>query len=464
MENRIEERLPQVVEDRLQKAYREIREKKAEQMKTGKGKKRWLQRYSGVAAACAVLVVGSVGALAATAYFQKEVHQEAGETTYEFSLNYELIPGEYKITPSYLPEGFIDQEDGKYNRGENDWITIMPVYTTAELDKLGGELAIEGVEKVEHTTLSGMEADIITYQEAAKYEPNQNIYLFEPTEGYVIQIVASYSVPSEELLKFADSLSIERVGDTAFETEEEKKEREQAETEEEQQRANAKNTLSELVATGIPEDKIFSVGEEVKYGGAGYTVTGYEYLDSIEGFPEENFFDFTRFDGWLNEDKTLKSYQRQCYDTDGELVAEDETEQEILKVDIKVHCYEKDDLMEVPLDFRRISVKENEEQKLTWDLAFYQALPEEHNYLQMDNSAVYLEGASHTEKEERKDYFFKKMEKGEEWIYTLLFVVDKDQRGQFMLTSCGANASFEQTETMSAEEILSELDGYIYLK
>lgn len=140
----------------------------------------------------------------------------------------------------------------------------MPVYTTAELDKLGGELAIEGVEKVEHTILSGMEADIIMYQEAPKYEPNQNIYLFEPTEGYVIQIVASYSVPSEELLKFADSLSIERVGDTTFETK------------------------------------------------------------------EENFFDFTRFDGWLNEDKTLKSYQRQCYDTDGELIAEDEAEQEIL--------------------------------------------------------------------------------------------------------------------------------------
>ena len=56
------------------------------------------------------------------------------------------------------------------------------------------------------------------------------------------------------------------------------------------------------------------------------------------------------------------------------------------------------------------------------------------------------------------------MENGEEWTYTLLFVVDKDQRGQFVLTSCGAKASFEQTPTMSAEEILSELEGYIYLE
>ena len=50
MENRIEERLPQVVEDRLQEAYHEIRERKAKQM-TGKGKKKWIQRYSGIAAA-----------------------------------------------------------------------------------------------------------------------------------------------------------------------------------------------------------------------------------------------------------------------------------------------------------------------------------------------------------------------------------------------------------------------------
>ena len=463
MENRIEERLPQVVEDRLQEAYHEIRERKAKQM-TGKGKKKWIQRYSGIAAACAILVVGSLGALAATTYFQKEVHQEAGEVTYQFSLNYELIPGEYKITPSYLPEGYTDQKDGKYNRGEDDWITIMPIYTTAELDKLDGKLAMERVEKVEHTTLSGMEADIITYQEAQKYKADQDIYLFHPTEGCVIQIVASYSVPTEELLKFADSLSVERIGDTAFETEEEKQEREQEEAEEEQQNAHAKDTLTELVAAGIPEDKIFSVGEEVKYWGAGYTVTGYEYLDSIEGFSEENFFDFSRFDGWLNEDKTLKSYQRQYYDRDGQLIAEDTAEQEILKVDIKVHCYEKNDLMEVPLDFQRVPVEKISDQKLTWDLAFYQALPEENNYLQMDNSAAYLEGASHTEGEDRKQYFFKEMENGEEWTYTLLFVVDKDQRGQFVLTSCGANASFEQTPTMSAEEILSELEGYIYLE
>ena len=39
MENRIEERLPQVVEDRLQEAYHEIRERKAKQM-IGKGKKK----------------------------------------------------------------------------------------------------------------------------------------------------------------------------------------------------------------------------------------------------------------------------------------------------------------------------------------------------------------------------------------------------------------------------------------
>ena len=33
-----------------------------------------------------------------------------------------------------------------------------------------------------------------------------------------------------------------------------------------------------------------------------YTVTDYEFLNSIAGFDEEDFFDYSRFDGWLNAD------------------------------------------------------------------------------------------------------------------------------------------------------------------
>lgn len=461
MENRIEERLPQVVEDRLQEAYSKIREGKVEQMKSKK--KHSIQRFGGIAAACAVLVVGSIGVAATAAYFQKEVHQEAGETTYEFSVNYELIPGEYKITPSYLPEGFSEQEEGKYRDNKDSWITIMPIYTTAELDRLGGKIEIGKGQTVEHATLSGMEADIITYEEAEKYESNTDIYLFNPVEGCVIQIVASYSMDKEELLKFADSLSIERTGDAAFESAEEKEARQQEEAKEEQQMADGEKTMAELLEAGIPKEKVYGIGEELTYGGVGFTLLNVEYLDSIEGFPEENFFDFSRFEGWVTEDKTLKPYTRQHYDADYQLVGEEQAEQRILKVEIKAHCYDNDWWEEVPLDFRMINVIKRADGSLTWDRDSYEPVPSEHNDLHMDQSAVYLDKTSHREGEDRKSYFFSKMEAGEELTYTLLFVVDKDREGQFVIAPFSANNSFEQISTMSKDEVLAELEGYFQL-
>ena len=465
MENRIEERLPQVVEDRLQEAYSKIREGKAEQMRTKNKKAHKIQRFGGIAAACAVLVIGSGGAAAAAAYFQKEVHQEAGETTYEFSVNYELVPGEYKITPSYLPEGFSEQEEGKYRDDKEAWVTIMPIYTTAELDRLGGKIEVGKGQNVEHTTLSGMEADIITYEEAEKYESNTDIYLFNPTEGCVIQIVASYSMDREELLKFADSLSIERTGDAAFETAEEKEARAQEEAKEEQQMVYGERVMAELLEAGIPKEKVYTVGQELTYEGAvGFTLLSVEYLDSIEGFPEENFFDFSRFDGWVNEDKTLKPYTRQHYGANYQLIGEEQAEQEILKVELKVHCYDESLWEEVPLNFRLVFVTERGDGSLTWNRDSYEALPSEHNDLHMDQSAVYLDQTSHREGEDRKSYFFSKMKEGEELTFTLLFVVDKDQKGQYVIQPFSANNSFEQISNMSKDEVLAELDGYFELK
>ncbi|MDE7318875.1 MAG: DUF4367 domain-containing protein [Lachnospiraceae bacterium] len=463
MANRTEERLPQVVEDRLQEAYERIRKGKAKQM--GKRAFRY-RRWTGAAAACAVLVIGSVGVMAAASYFQKELHQEAEEAAYEFSVNYELIPGEYKVTPSYLPEGFQDRGDGKYYGEDGLGITIMPVYTTAELDKLDGEIALAGgIEKVEHTTLSGMEADIITYQEAEKYQKPTDVYLFNPAEGCVIHLISCYPVEYEELLKFADSLTVERVGDAVFETEAERQAREQEEDQAEQSAADAQKTYAELIQAGIPQEKLLGIGEEWKSfdGGEGYTVLDYEYLDTMEGFAEEDFFDFSRFDGWLNADRSLKPYTRLRYDEKGDVIAEEKTEQRFLRVDLKVHRYEGSIWDEVPLDFKLVYVEKRADGSLTWSKDCYDAVPEENYCLQMDESAVYLDQATNRAGEARRSYFFCPLEVGEDLTFTLLFVVDRDREGDFVLAPSGANSSFWQTETESAEQILEELEGYIQL-
>lgn len=462
MEKGMEERLPQVVEDRLQEAYRKIQKGEIKQMKKKTGIYR---RWTGAAAACAVIVTASVGALAAAAYFQKEVRQEADTITYEFNINYELVPGEYKITPEYLPEGYEDHGGGKYYGEDALGITVMPIYTTAELDKVDGEIGVTRIENVEHTTLSGMEADIITFQEAEKYQSPTYIFLFNEAEGYVLQIIGEHPVSREDLLKFADNLSVERIGDGAYETAEERTAREQEEDSEEALNRNSANTWQKLLESGIPTDKLHGLGEELRTfdGTFGYTVTDYEYLDSIEGFEEDKFFEFSRFDGWLNEDKTLKPYTRLLYDTDGQLLEEEQAEQRFLRVDMTVHCYDNSALEDVPLDFALEYVRP-QGSGFTWAREEYSAVPEEHYTLQMDNSAVYLDVAVHTEGEDRKDYFFRHMENGEELSYTLLFVVDKDREGDFLLSPVSGNYSLAQTPVESAEQILEELDGYIQLK
>lgn len=462
MENRIEERLPQVVEDRLQEAYSKILNGEVKQMKK---KIHRYRRWSGVAAACAVLVIGSVGVLAAASYFQKEVRQEADGLVYEFDINYDLVPGEYEVTPAYLPEGYKDRGAGKYYGEDGLGITVMPIYTMAELDRLDGEINIEtwNIENVEHTTLSGMEADVITFKESRKYETPTYVFLFNEAEGYVLHIVAQYPVGREDLLKFADSLTVKRTGDAAYETEEEKAARAREEAEQEQMAADAEKTWKKLMETGIPQDKIYGVGEELKLsdGSVGYTLLDYEFMDSIDGFDEENFFDFSRFDGWLNTDKTLKPYARMHYDKDMELQGEEQVEQRILRVELKAHCYQSDD---VEMDFSLAGVDQRADGSCTWAWDEYMPVPEEHNDLHLDDSAVYFDQAVHVNGGERSHYFFRDMEEGEEITYTLLFVVDKDRQEDILLAPIGGNYSIWQTESETAEQILQELDGYIRLK
>ena len=235
MDRNAEEQLPQVVEERLQKAYESIRRGGIRQ--EGKQKKSY-RGWISIAAALALIVAVPSAAFAAVIYFQKNVRQEADRLTYEFELNYELTPGEYQVTPGEIPDGMTDQGYGKYSGADGRWITVMPIYTMAELEKANGQIVVEDMEQVEHAVLSGMEADIITFREAEKYQANTYMFLFNEREGYVLHIVAGYKTEKEELLKFADSLSVVKIGDGSYETEEDKELREKEE-------ANAENPAAE---------------------------------------------------------------------------------------------------------------------------------------------------------------------------------------------------------------------------
>ena len=483
MRNNREEMLPQIVEDRLQEAYDQIRRGEIRQMKaqtistertlskksgyTAEKKKRkragsWLS-----AAAVLVLVIIIPSAVyAAVVYFQKTEHLKEGTLTYEFALNYELVPGEYQVKAEYIPEGFTDDDGyGKYYGENEEWISIMPIYSTAELDRINSQITVDGIDKVEHTELSGMPADVITFKDAEKNRSHTYIFLFNENEGYVLNIVAGYGLDRKELLKFADSLKVERISDGRYETEEEKAKRQSKEQDEELAMQKGQEAWDTLMELGIPEEKIIPVGSELyNYNGScSYTVTDYEFFGSIEGFAEENFFDFTRFDGWLNQDKTLRPYTRQHFDENGEVIEEEKTEQEFLRVDLKVHCYDDAD-PDFPLDFTLQYVTKTPDGGLTWAKYAYDAVPAEEYYLQMDESAVYFDKAVHVNGEERGHFFYRDMKAGEDLEYTLLFVVDKDREGDFLLYPAGSNYDLWQTESMTAEEIRNSLQGYISLQ
>ncbi len=278
-----EEMLPKIVEDKMQEAYRQIRKGETERMKRRKTAVRnWMS-----AAAVIILVIAIPSFVyAAVVYFQKTERRNEDQLIYDFSLNYELMPGEYRITAGYIPEGLHDNGDGKYYADDDRWITIMPIYTTAELEKINNQISVDHIEKVEHKTLSGMAADVISFRDADTNLTPGCIFLFNEKEGYVLQIVAAYSFDHKELLRFADSLTVTRVGDGSYESTEEKALREKEENEAAQAALESRKNWDALISLGIPDSKIYSIGEEllVDDGACGYTITDYEFLESADGY------------------------------------------------------------------------------------------------------------------------------------------------------------------------------------
>ena len=361
-----------------------------------------------------------------------------------------------------------DGGSGQYrSQTDNRWITVMPVYTMAELDSINGQIVVEHIDQVEHTQIGGMAADVITFKEADKYRSATWLFLFNEHAGYVLDIRADYSVPREELLKFAEALQIERTGDGSYETVEDKELKEKEEAAAAAAQTDTSGRWDDLMRQGIPAEKIHPLGEELRLydGSFGYRITDYAFLDSIAGFDKEGFFDYTRFDGWLNPDQTLRPYTRQHFDKNLQLLSEERTNQKILRVDVEVTCYDDEAAaFEAPLNLDLTYVEKNPDGSFTWAEDSYEAVPAEEYYLQMDHCAVYIDTATHTEGEDRKSFFYQQVNKDETLRYTLLFVVDQDRKDDFLLSPMGYNSSLWQSESMTVQEIQDSLDGYLRLQ
>ena len=120
------------------------------------------------------------------------------------------------------------------------------------------------------TTIQGMEAHLITYQDAEKYRKSKDIYLFNPEDGYVLWVWGDYAVSMDELAKVAEGLTITVTEnpELAYMTEEEK-------TEEARLEKEAQEAWEAAVDRGVAPEDITAVGETLDalyLTGASYTV------------------------------------------------------------------------------------------------------------------------------------------------------------------------------------------------
>ena len=116
------------------------------------------------------------------------------------------------------------------------------------------------VKDVTKDTINGMETDIVTLEDAEKYLRGTYMFQFNPMEGYVVEIYADYGIPVADMQEFAKNMTITRTGDAIFASEDEKQQGEEDRAAQET-RGQVKD---QLIADGIPQEKLVQVGSEAK--------------------------------------------------------------------------------------------------------------------------------------------------------------------------------------------------------
>ena len=320
-------------------------------------------------------------------------------------------------------------KDGdKYGSGKEDGrdITIWAM-NMADIDYYCQTMDFTGVEKVEKTTIQGMEAHLITYQDAEKNRKSKDIYMFNPEDGYVLWVWGDYAVSMEELEKVAESLTITVTEnpDLAYMTEEEKAEEARLEKE-------AQEAWEAAVNRGVAPEDITAVGETLDVSdfiGASYTVEEAAFYDSlyeVPGFNPDGVCDREELEAWLNEDGTHKPYLRYTLDENAQIVEEKEMGVKFLAVTATVRQEKAYDEWDngTPFDAVLIRLEENENGRLVQASDRYAAVPSEDYSLQRDGSCFYLNQTADTMNDSQ--YFWRHMEAGDSQTYTMVFAVDED--------------------------------------
>lgn len=392
------------------------------------GSRRVLKPSAAIVLAAAMILLCGLGVAAAVGHFTKQVEETDSTASYTFEVNYELKPVEVTAVPEYLPEDMTVADGDKYGSGkENGRDISIWAMNMADIDYYCQTMDFTGVEKVEKTTIQGMEAHLITYQDAEKKRKSKDIYMFNPEDGYVLWVWGDYAVSMEELEKVAESLTITVTEnpDLAYMTEEEKAEEARLEKE-------AQEAWEAAVNRGVAPEDITAVGETLDVSdfiGASYTVEEAAFYDSlyeVPGFNPDGVCDREELEAWLNEDGTHKPYLRYTLDENAQIVEEKEMGVKFLAVTATVRQEKAYDEWDngTPFDAVLIRLEENENGRLVQASDRYAAVPSEDYSLQRGGSCFYLNQTADTMNDPQ--YFWRHMEAGDSQTYTMVFAVDED--------------------------------------
>lgn len=458
-------KIPDNVEKKIQDAYRRIGEEKVTVVRRGKMPKMWK-----IVAAAAVLAVGTSTVVLAANYMLSVNRTESGENmVYDISVDRELEAHAVEVEPTYIPEGYVYQEEGsfggKWRNEETDSTLTIVAYNAAELDwmdRIGQDVGFHGFKKntkLEEVTIGEQKVDVYTGEDfyVDSDDTVKQLYLFNEEYGYGIWITNRSTLESDELVKITEGLEIKVLDEVVpYATE--------AEVEEELMKAKASaDEMDAWYGRKVASEDVHAIGEEVisplydleeflafteviqEKGGVmpddvvddiRFKVISAEFRDSIslDEFPAENFETYDRIAPWLNEDGTLKPHERTS-DSNRDEIETVNTKFLVVKMNAtNAGNTQSQENLESGISIAPdlTTLKLDADGAYRTQTEFYHAVNEGYGlqYFSGDGSSfpVYFDQQYYTEGVRGlKHGLYRPIASGESLDYTLIYVVDEDQ-------------------------------------
>jgi len=334
-----------------------------------------------------------------------------------------------KVVPGYIPEGYIETENalGKYHPNGDlsvGGITICPPVYTTHFEEIY-------VSDVEETTLGGIKAQILT-REGLEY--NHIINMFYEKGGYVVTIYGADNTSLEELKKVAENIKCEEIPGEFIVI--------PAFSDELKDVVDNDKEEIEYVEPGISTDHVFNIYEEISDEAfpdenPTFTVSNIEVLDKLPELDKNKFSDYNEYLTFINEDGTLKDYERvneEKWENNKMNTITETVGMKYVYVTLTMKNPFDKELKDINI-YPRIGFMKKAS---NGNLQFLSDYWGNGNNLQMDNAPIYFDQSDY----EGKSFFFSDFSPNETKETHLVYAVDEDKIDN-------AYIRFEQSGTTS---------------